>query len=288
MLIERKDSYIWKYTVKHFPTLSGLLNLAFSHGGYVAGGYPRKIVSPNLTHKEKADLFYHHMNDSDVDLWFDKQESLDKFVSIVGRDNRFVVTNSYSNYAFNINFCGKSHFFNRLSDEEKYYKVQAVKCKIGSPKEVIGDFDLVNAMIGFNKTTTWEDNTRQELENQNKLDVSNWSKPNLVSRIAKYVSEHRYSGFTTECHEKLVQWLWNEFHSTKFESNKEKLVNQQKIRTAMSALIGSNIFTSEELVLFMTIYANQPNEMSYGNEFGNPALNKLISLGNQNDSLMVR
>jgi hypothetical protein len=287
MISERKDSSLWSFTLKHYPTLAGLLNLAFSYNGYVAGGYPRILTSPNGLKTpdgsldEKKELF-RFRSSSDVDVWFPDVSSLSSFISVITDNVDIHVTNSVAKYAFNINFTGRNHKKFNICDIDRRYNVQAIKCTLGNPIDVIQSFDLRNSMIGFNKTTVWEDDKRQDVEKSNKLEIVNWSNGNIISRIAKYVAKHGYSGLTETSHKKFVEWLWTEY-SKNITTSEMGQTPKRKIKMHTAELIRKGIFTRDELVLFMTMYENCDDEETYNiivqgtNTKTNPALDALLT-----------
>jgi hypothetical protein len=171
-------------------------------------------------------------------------------------------------YAFDVGFQGRKN----LADGSSFYKMQVIKCRLGSPQEVIATFDIRNCMIGFNKTHTWEEITRRPFEKLNLLDIASFNNPHLISRVSKYICNHKYEGFSEQCHKPFIDWMWAEYHklpelNTQDEDHEK---SRARIRGHLTPLIRQGVFTDADLLLFMALYAKKGGRADY-----NPARDAL-------------
>lgn len=79
---------------------------------------------------------------------------------------------------------------------------------VGTPEEVLSTFDIANARVyadsaGIHYTDSWRD-----MEDGCLLGIDNFTKPNLLWRVAKWFKKHHYVDFRPGDHSKFVDALW--------------------------------------------------------------------------------
>lgn len=196
-----------------------VFEVAFSLNGFIAGGFANQVMSvidhesnPHdeqvfpLTGQPLTDLrrtsreilkdnleFYLHTswNRGDVDIFFDDEKSFDEFQNFLRKTPKIELR--------------KSHKGGQLLD---YYvppmrgatdplatihNLQIISTK-KSLIEILSTFDLSNAMVGFDASSTYVVDNWFNLSKTNTLDVFNWKSPvNTIQRMGKWHAKHRYN-----------------------------------------------------------------------------------------------
>lgn len=166
-----------------------LIELAFDHDGFIAGGFGRWAATSNHSAVERGEYV---ARGGDIDLFFSSREGWAAYLCAVGRDHEDVLSSigtSQGNLAVN--------FYLRSRMGEHTYNapppMQAVGCATGTPAQILRSFDFVNCMFAITRDATYTAAEARALENERTLGVSSWSSRGLVHRLSKYNSKYGYT-----------------------------------------------------------------------------------------------
>jgi hypothetical protein len=169
-----------------------LIELAFDHGGFIAGGFGRWSATSNRSAIERGqyfacggdiDLFFHSRDGwSSYLLAMSKIDSVDKMLSSVGVSQGSLAINMFPRVVYK-----KEHTYNFAP------KIQAIGCAVGTPKQILRSFDFVNCMFSMDAKSSWAATKALDLEKAGVLGVSSWSSRGLVHRLMKYHIKYGYS-----------------------------------------------------------------------------------------------
>lgn len=187
--IESLWPLISKPGVMHSST-KAIIELAFDHGGYIAGGFGRWAATSNRQVIERGEYV---ACGGDIDLFFNTQEGWKSFVKCIDTlklNNTLIdtMTTSIGNLA--VDFTVK-----KQNNEHKHNappKMQAIGCITGTPVQVMRTFDFVNCMFAITRENTYAASNALALENEHVLGISSWSNTSLIHRLSKYQSKYGF------------------------------------------------------------------------------------------------
>jgi hypothetical protein len=184
-----------------------VLKLAFSQGGWVAGGFARIITKHHLMNGDSmfdaldgddvADDVTRHLQcdipcdtkdamvkyrKGDIDLFFDHQRQLDNFwraLQATGLRSSCKLEGSVTGAATEVSVNNRT----RLQVIERYR---------GPIEDQLRSFDIFNAMCAFNDKVLLYPDGWSALEAERMLHVVNWTSPWVINRVAKWCNRHGY------------------------------------------------------------------------------------------------
>lgn len=192
-----------------------LLQVAFDHGGYIAGGFGT-IVGRHYLLKlpHQADLFDHimrHLGDrrhgnersiyknvgrGDIDVWFPDAQSLGGFINDPRRLQ--MISSGIVVASPTVTGCALEHEVN----EE--VRVQVIQHFLMPMHQQLVRFDIYNAMVGLTDTTITFPEHWVELEEKRMLHVSNWASPWTINRFFKWQRVKGYQHVTPSVADHLI------------------------------------------------------------------------------------
>jgi len=192
-----------------------IIESAAPYGGFLAGGFASQLARialapnrPRRAHLKDLESTYIDVEKafgpSDIDMFFDDNESLECFVYTkpFTRPNKINIVESSGGEAY--------EFKVKVGNDRNsplYVRFQLIKRWLGTPKHVVGDFDLVNAMVGYrrlkNTHTTFVHKDWKRYEDARQVHVLNWNSPMVIKRVVKYVKRKGYSGLSQETADQL-------------------------------------------------------------------------------------
>ena len=179
-------------------TLS-LLQLAFEHGGYIAGGFAALVARHVVMLTSNGDFYasiMRHTNGpikslmtefkihGDIDVWFPSEPCLNHFLNDVRRsivDLSVAPTKTGS-------------AIEHIVDGD--VRVQVVTRWLRPVQEQLAHFDIYNAMVGLTNDTLTVPDQWEALERANMLHVSSWASCWTVGRVLKYINSKGYTALT--------------------------------------------------------------------------------------------
>lgn len=185
------------------PALFPIVLSAFEHGAYVAGGFAEVVMKHFIgdIHDEQLELDVATYLDvtrridrskgwwrarrGDIDLFFQGETDMSTFLERVT-----------SNDQLSDRCMGDTPTHAAVEFDCGSVLVQAVKCNVGPIDQVLGGFDIHNAMVAFNDKETvsaqgWDDITRLKV-----LHVANWTSPFVISRLTKWLHKHKLTALS--------------------------------------------------------------------------------------------
>lgn len=179
------------------PTQRDVVELAFKHGGFVAGGFARYLAK--LLRGERSEVEAHvssnayFLADGDVDLFFRSKEDHNNFLNDLDENLRkhsnVHVRTSKGKLAVDV--------LVHALESRKWRVMQTIGCVYGQPNEVISTFDFFNCMIAFDANSVYASENFEQLEESNTLCVSWFGGASLPYRLRKYVKKYDYTSVTT-------------------------------------------------------------------------------------------
>jgi hypothetical protein len=165
------DSRTKLYAAFSDPRLKETINMirvALSLGSVIAGGAAMHIYdSAQVSYLRPSYL-------RDVDLWFPTVASLDAFL-MANHLRGFVLTPSFGGNAYDVHIPNEPQL------------LQIVKFRVGSPIEIISEFDFVNSAIAFDGSKFWMHRDFPSLRNNGVLRLQTNNSRFFLSRVDKYV-----------------------------------------------------------------------------------------------------
>lgn len=237
--------------------------LAFSCGGFLAGGFPRFFLGASagyltIDHPiwSESLLKMYITNGGDIDVFFRSPENHKKFVSLLTtgdgtQRNLFSVTataRSFAGFAVNIEISDKSMSFPKV-------KCQLINTVYGEPAEIISNFDFANSMVALDEKDFYVVENWENIEKQTSLHIVNSSSEVLINRVRKYAKKYGYQQFTPSSLEKL---------KANIETNIKKISNDQlQIKCSKSMFAyriatlmrdSGHMFDSDTLLYFLSLF----------------------------------
>lgn len=190
-LYKKLKTFIKNHDVCKIPLLNNP-DVAFIAGGLIRTIFFSQIHIPCVNMKLK-DLISYGL--TDIDIFYNSRESLIETQTKLKAFDVFHASHAAISYEV-INF----------TDVDRFTIIcQHVICRTGSPKEVLNDFDIINAQMALNMytDTIWYNPDIFELEKTKTLSL-NVENPRiktdkfLLQRIHKYVTKKGFKKFNEE------------------------------------------------------------------------------------------
>lgn len=204
------------------PLERKVVEVAFDHGGFIAGGCPR-YVTETIDHTggyERIDADAYRQF-GDCDLFFQKDEDYKKTrEALLSRrgaiqtsldDNDNITTDERGIFATNI------HTHEKVAPVPgasyiRSLPMQLIGCQFGDAITTMRRFDFLNSMIAFvpdaqGKLLTVRARRWLENERSNSLEVLVWDSPLSFYRIQKYIQKYGYETIkhTGLSHDQIMQ-----------------------------------------------------------------------------------
>lgn len=198
------------------PTLD-LVNLAFKHGAYVAGGLARRIwlttvnrssggwpIKPELSMSHMCSdvraylqsgnkLSGMHMHNSargDIDLFFQDENAFRSFKAdifdLMNVANKVLTTPK----TYAVGTTVKNVFTEIYVSETT--RVQLISKHIAPIEQILSSFDIYNAAVAVNDEHFVVPEGLEDLEKEGMLHVFNWTSPMVINRVAKWFWKHNF------------------------------------------------------------------------------------------------
>lgn len=178
------------------PDVADTIERAFDHGGFVAGGCGRWLLSfesDTVTPLHRGTYVH---EGGDIDIFFNDEAGWRAFVEPYAENKTIadgpVLKMSDGKLAVNLTIGAKpdreriSHGWNEPPT------IQAIRCVTGSPEEVLRSFDFHNSMVAFDRAKVWQAEDWKELETSKTLAVTWWGSRSAVFRVRKYINKYGY------------------------------------------------------------------------------------------------
>lgn len=225
-----------------------VIELAFSVGGYIAGGFARWANADEISVISRSSYI---SLGGDIDLFFRTEEGFKNFLTELcklDKANSVIIKQislSVGKLAVNILFTPKlGQVQNSLN---KMPTIQAIGCVVGEPEEVMQSFDFINCMIAFDDKNTWLNEDQELFERKKQLGISCWASRSLPYRIQKYCSKYGFMS-CVDCSNNRKQQLYS--------VNKDSHKAAQRICNAWVSFFQGNFhppFENDEI--FYEIYS---------------------------------
>jgi len=168
-------------------TAKRIVEVAFDHGGFIAGGFGRWAATSNRSAMERGEYV---ACGGDIDLFFHTREGWADFLRAVAREEDLLSSMGTSQGNLAVNFIVRNR-----KDEHTYNAappMQAIGCAVGTPTQILRSFDFVNCMFAITRDDTLAATQAVDLEKERVLGVSSWSSRGLVHRLGKYNTKYGY------------------------------------------------------------------------------------------------
>lgn len=197
-----------------------LLDMAFKHGAYIAGGFANKVATVKNCGKYRGDFdedtmrelvlytsyelrhpYAYKVRGGDIDVWFRTKEGLDAFLlEFNGNFENSMKDRTPMTSGFGIEVKCWQHP-DPTPEPRKNFQGQVVQIMTavwGEPEEIMEKFDIYNAAVCITKDCQvlvpegWED-----LNSKGILHLQHFNEKYTFQRITKWVQKHGYvGGFT--------------------------------------------------------------------------------------------
>lgn len=179
----------------HMPNgalMCRIMQLAFTCGGYVAGGAARVILTPRESvsdHWEEVTLAVTRYmgKNGDIDIFFPDATSLAEFWSAYENDG---IINS-AKLPKETMPTGSG-----IEITSQNTRIQVITRFLNPIEDQLRRFDIYNAMVAFNDKTSFIPTGWVELERSRLLHVTNWSSIFVIHRLAKWRWKQSYLGLS--------------------------------------------------------------------------------------------
>lgn len=173
--------------------IDAFLQRVFECNGFIAGGFAATVARiKNQTKTIKSSQYVNDYSNleyylfylkGDIDVYFPDQESLELAKNNIENHFQQKFSSSLLGTAFNMRI---------LFRYNSGLKLSLVQCQLGTPEEVIENFDITNAKVAITKDSIIMHNAWLFLEQNQILDVSNWNNKFEFYRIKKYLNKWNY------------------------------------------------------------------------------------------------
>lgn len=188
----RQQSDVWNDAKEFLPKdVISVVDLAFNCGGYVAGGFARKLISAAYEGRstQQASEAYFNIG-GDIDLFFTTREDHNEFLNALDAGvkdfNDVRIFPSKGALAVDVRvFHGSS--------PPKCKILQTVGCIYGKQEEVLSSFDFVNCMVAFDGSSVCFAEDFHSHEMSKNLQVRWFGGASLPFRLRKYVQKYNYT-----------------------------------------------------------------------------------------------
>lgn len=197
-----------------------LLEAAFEHGGYVAGGFAALVARHLVMGEDNVDDFDYkvkkHLGNpqktkeglpwqnsgcGDIDVWFPDVLSFQKFQKDVRCD--MLVSVGRVHVQDTVTGVGKEYI---IPDEAR---VQVIKGFLFPVEEQLSRFDIYNSMVAITIDAIVYPEHWAALETSRTLHVVTWKRPWTVNRFLKYLDRKGYKAATPATADAFVDELVN-------------------------------------------------------------------------------
>ena len=168
-------------------TTKRIIEIAFDHGGFIAGGFGRWAATSTRSAMERGEYV---ARGGDIDLFFESREGWAEFLRTIGKEEDLLSSMGMSQGNLAVNFVVRMR-----KNEHSYNEpppMQAVGCATGTPSQILRSFDFVNCMFAITRNDSYAAQKASELEKEHVLGVSSWSSRGLVHRLNKYNTKYGY------------------------------------------------------------------------------------------------
>lgn len=185
------------------------VQLAFKHGGFVAGGCLRfALANPAVEYNKKSsskdyNRVHTYAQRADIDIFFSKYDDYTAFTKAAKTSKYFEPEPSMSHFADNYEV---KRAFNRQATCIPIQKVQTIKFRMLSPEKTLEDFDFANSAIALTADKAFIHSDWQELEAQKLISIQSNRSNMLGHRLKKYIMRHGYVGVTKESEKHIIDW----------------------------------------------------------------------------------
>jgi len=159
---------------------------AFNNGGYVAGGFLRKIIHHGSCEFVLAQMTKRNIT-GDVDWFFRYQEGCKEAW------NSFKPMGEAADYPNMLKDINEPNSQTKFAFEgfnkKTRIKYQFIYKSYGKPETTLGCFDISNCKIATDGWTVWMVEDWEELESNKFIRVDNFGGDYLISRLKKYVKD---------------------------------------------------------------------------------------------------
>lgn len=262
------------------PAAAGeLLNIAFKHGGYIAGGFGIVIArteydvknsdiddNSDYTSRVKYAIRNHiglynqkitkdpfsTAGHGDIDVWFSSSDQLSSFMSDPDRmkmwDDKFFTCEP------TISDCALEHIVAGTT------RIQVIKKFLLPMREQLSRFDIYNSMIGLTNTTLTIPEKWLELEQIRTLHVHDWRTSQwTINRLFKYMNKKNYRTVTNETANKIADEVVNTLEW--FAANKESMKERKNVdKFNLNKLQKTVVLSMPVLKLIRQFLPNMNNE----------------------------
>lgn len=183
---------------------AAVIEMAFDEGGYVAGGCARWLRNhPVVTALHRG---CYVRAGGDIDLFFRDEAGWRRFVERTMRvaergDLRARLKTSKGNLAVNISIGSGGYAYDSPPN------IQAICCATAEPDEMLRGFDFVNAMVAFDRDTSWVAEEWNDHEEAKTLGVAWWGSRAVAARTEKYLSKYAYTSLLDLSDGRMVEQL---------------------------------------------------------------------------------
>lgn len=217
-----------------------MLDPVFDAGGIVAGGVGRFMLR-NGSSYNLSKYFSYDKNQArgDVDAFFPDVESMEECMDAIAIPrNHFRET--FGKGAFE---CMRSIMMHGARHNTK---LQLVKCRTGTPEEILDTFDFANCKVAFNREHVWIDTRLIELEKKKILQIDDADGPIIGPRVCKYFMRHDYLALEDDSRQMLIDWMLKRLNSGKWG----KIFGQRTLVQRLVTL-GAGVISDKDLVYFI-------------------------------------
>lgn len=167
-------------------------DVIFKSGGYIAGGFLRKLFRSALD-TPKAMVNYIFAG-GDIDVFFKDYNDFMRCVSALG--------GTWCDSPLKNAIC-RTMFNTALGISAP---IQLVRCRFCSPEEMLATFDFTNCMIATDGEFVWVDDEFESVERYSFLDVVSVSST-LPQRMLKYITKRECQTLTPRSRQAIAQWV---------------------------------------------------------------------------------
>ena len=277
--IETKLREPLSVSLRALPSPGGeLLNIAFKHGGYIAGGFGIVVARCEYLLKnhdeDDCDIryairdhvgqynglivtqnHYSSVNHGDIDVWFSNIDQLNSFLNDPDRLNMW--NKELFRCEPTLTGCALEHIVAGTT------RIQVIKQFLLPMHEQLSRFDIYNSMVGLTDTTLTIPEKWLELEQINTLHVHDWRTSQwTINRLFKYMNKKHYTTVTKETANKIADEVVNtlEWFAENKESMKDHRRNIGKFGQSLNKLQKTVVMSAPVIKLIKQFLPSMSNE----------------------------
>lgn len=291
MTIIKEPNNIWNELCEACRCLNEdtkrLITFAFNHGGFVAGGFAREVLTPmraldaNDDGQESEPLAWrvnrYLKRDSVIDRknpwWKALRGDIDIFFPTINSRTAFFKAVALDNVLSKIPvFDSKTKACKEFDCEDTSVGV-VVMCQ-GDVEDLLSSFDIQNAMIAFDDEYVYRDSSWLDLEAAKTFHVASWSTSTYaVARTFKWFSRRGYERFSLKTSREFPRRAMDEAAKLRAKpglSEPDLHLLDYRLFAKLRAMLP--LLSSEDIVLLMNVIPAD----NYGS---NIALKTLVERG---------